>query len=96
LTTKKSEWLVYIIHCDDNTLYTGITTDMERRWNQHKNQTGAKYFRGRAPEKLVYLEPCCNRSSASRREAAIKKLERVRKFYLIESEENRISDYKIC
>lgn len=67
-------WLVYIILCSDGTLYTGITNDLDRRLSQHATQRGAKYFRGRAPGPVVYLEHGHDRSSASRREAAIKKL----------------------
>ncbi len=67
-------WQVYIILCSDNTLYTGITTDLARRLRMHAEGKGARYFRGRRPEKVVYLETGHTRSSASRREAEIKKL----------------------
>ena len=67
-------WQVYIILCSDNSLYTGITTDVERRFSQHLTGTGAKYFRGRSPQRLVYLEVGHDRSSASRREVEIKRL----------------------
>lgn len=67
-------WLVYMIQCSDGSLYTGITNDLERRLRQHANRRGAKYFRGRQPGPVVYLEQGHDRSSASRREAAIKKL----------------------
>ena len=67
-------WQVYIILCSDNSLYTGITTDVERRFSQHFTGTGAKYFRGRSPQRLVYLEVGHDRSSASRREVEIKRL----------------------
>lgn len=83
-------WQVYIIRCSDKTLYTGITTDMERRWRQHSSQRGARYFRGRAPVAVVYLEPGHDRSSASRREVAIKKLQRAEKERLIRSSQNRL------
>lgn len=77
-------WQVYIIESDDGSLYTGITTDMERRWQQHQSgKGGARYFRGRKPRKLLFCEPHENRSSASRREAAIKKLSRAEKITLI-------------
>lgn len=81
-------WQVYIIRCSDGTLYTGITTDIERRWRQHEGQGGAKYFRGRQPVAVVYLERGHDRSSASRREAAIKKLRRMDKECLIGSPHN--------
>ncbi len=81
-------WQVYIILCSDKTLYTGITTDVERRFAQHRDGTGAKYFRGRTPQKLVYLEPGHDRSRASQREAEIKKMTRSEKLQLID-ESNR-------
>ncbi|MCK5914243.1 MAG: GIY-YIG nuclease family protein [Desulfuromusa sp.] len=83
-------WLVYIILCSDNSLYTGITTDVERRFAQHAAGTGAKYFRGRSPQQLVYLERDHDRSSASRREIEIKKLRQNDKQRLIESAINQI------
>ena len=81
-------WQVYIILCKDNSLYTGITTAVQRRFAQHLAGTGAKYFRGHSPLKLVYLEDGHDRSSASRREAEIKKLSPKDKQRLIESPEN--------
>jgi len=77
-------WFVYIIEATDGSLYTGITTDLERRFNQHLKGTGAKYFNGRTPRKIVYSESEHNRSSASVREAAIKKLSREQKQKLIQ------------
>ena len=50
-------WQVYIIRCSDQSLYTGITNNVERRWRQHATRRGAKYFRGREPLEIVYLEP---------------------------------------
>jgi len=76
-------WFVYIIEADDNTLYTGITTDLERRFKQHTSGSGAKYFKGRRPMKIVHTELSDNRSTASVREAEIKKLTRVKKLELI-------------
>jgi putative endonuclease len=81
-------WQVYMIRCSDETLYTGITNNLERRWLQHGNRRGARYFRGRTPVEIVYLEPGHDRSSATRREAAIKKLQRVDKERLIRSCQN--------
>ncbi|MCP3849150.1 MAG: GIY-YIG nuclease family protein [Gammaproteobacteria bacterium] len=80
----KNEWQVYIILCSDNTLYTGITTDVEKRFAQHKNKKGAKYFYGRSPEKIVYVERGYNRSEASKREYEIKQLSRKKKLSLID------------
>ncbi len=85
-------WHVYIILCSDNSLYTGITTDIERRLAQHRGRRGgARYFRGRRPERVVYLEGGHTRSSAGQREAAIKKMNRAQKCDLISSEMNGIA-----
>ena len=76
-------WTVYILHCTDDTYYTGITNNLEQRLRQHGNGTGAKYFRGRKPTAVVYAESVKDRSEATRREAAIKKLSRAEKLRLI-------------
>ncbi len=76
-------WCVYIIRCSDNTLYTGITTDIDRRFRQHAEGSGAKYYRGRQPEQVVYIENNHNRSSASKREKQIKAMKRAEKEILI-------------
>ena len=76
-------WHVYIILCSDDTLYTGITTDIERRMREHASGQGAKYFRGRQPKELLYLEGGHDRSSASRRESSIKGMKRADKQQLI-------------
>jgi len=81
-------WCVYIILCSDNSLYTGITTAVSRRFEQHQQQKGAKYFRGRQPKTLLYVESGHNRSTASKREIAIKSLSREQKWLLIASEAN--------
>jgi putative endonuclease len=78
------DWTVYIIRCDDNTLYTGVTTELERRFQEHLDHPrGAKYFNGRKPLEVVYSENGHTRSSALQREAAIKKLSRNEKLRLI-------------
>jgi len=84
-------WQVYIILCTDTTLYTGITNDLDRRVSRHAAQQGARYFRGRKPLRVVYLESGHTRSSASKREAQIKKLPRREKRLLIASERNEIT-----
>jgi len=67
-------WFVYMIRTSEGQLYTGITTDIQRRWQQHASgKGGARYFRGRKPESLCLLEEHPDRSSASKREAEIKK-----------------------
>ena len=69
-------WTVYILECSDNTLYTGITKNIERRMAEHENGTGAKYTKGRAPFKVVYSELQPTMSHALKREAQIKSLDR--------------------
>ena len=78
-----SYWL-YILRCGDGTLYTGITTDVERRLETHRSGKGAKYTRGRGPLVLVYREACADRSAALRRELEVKALSREEKLALIE------------
>lgn len=84
-------WHVYMILCTDDTLYTGITTDIERRMREHSSGRGAKYFRGRQPERLLYLESGHDRSSASQREHAIKAMRRSDKDLLVDSPLNTLS-----
>ena len=79
----EGNWWVYILHCADDTLYTGSTTDVERRLSQHNAGKGAKYTRAPRPAELVYREFCGNRSAALRREAAIKRPSRAEKLALI-------------
>ena len=77
-------WTVYIIRCSDGSLYTGITTDLARRFSEHQGHpNGARYFNGRRPAKIVFRESGHDRSSASKREAGIKKLSRTAKLALI-------------
>lgn len=76
-------WYVYIIRCKDGTYYTGITTDVDRRLKEHNSGTGAKYTRSRTPVELEECKEFKNRSEASKEEARIKKLTRVRKEKLI-------------
>lgn len=76
-------YYIYILLCKDNSLYTGITTNLPKRLAQHRNGTGAKYTRGRAPLTLVYVAQAENRSVASIEEARIKKLSRQEKEALL-------------
>lgn len=76
-------YTVYILECVDGSLYTGITTDMDRRLQEHKEGTGANYTRAKKVKHVVYTETCANRSEASKREAAIKKLTRAEKLEFI-------------
>ena len=83
-------WQVYVILCSDDSLYTGITTDLQRRFDQHSSGRGAKYFRGRRPLEVVYQESGHTRSSASRRELEIKAMERSAKLSLVSCNNSRI------
>jgi putative endonuclease len=77
-------WYVYIIEASDDSLYTGVTTDVERRFMEHCGSTKpARFFRGRKPRAVVYTETHPDRSSALKREAAIRKLGREGKLTLI-------------
>lgn len=78
-------YFVYIIKCKDKSLYTGITTDVERRFAEHKAGKGGNYTRSKKVIKTVYMERRTNRSSASKREAVIKRLSRIEKLSLIKS-----------
>lgn len=77
-------YYVYILECRDGTLYTGITTDVERRLAEHKNGTGAKYTRARKVGEIVFSERKRNRSTATRREAEIKSWPRAKKIAFIQ------------
>ena len=83
---SKTPWTVYILRCADDSLYTGITNNLERRINEHNDSSstskGAKYTRARQPVKLAYSEAADNRASASRREYEIKQLTRKQKLTL--------------
>lgn len=76
-------WFVYILRCSDGTLYTGITKDIDRRFEQHNKGTASKYTRSRLPVKLVYQESQPNQSLALKREAAIKEMTRKQKLAMI-------------
>ena len=75
-------WIVYILECADQSLYTGITNDLDHRIHQHEKGTGAKYTRGRAPFTLLYTETHASRSQALKREAEIKSFDRATKLQL--------------
>lgn len=80
-----SSWLCYILRCADDTLYCGITNDLDKRLAAHNAGTAAKYTRSRGPVKLVFVEECADRSTASRREMEIKRLTRLDKLAMIEN-----------
>lgn len=77
-------WAVYIVRCADDTLYTGIARDLDARIAAHNDGSGARYTRSRQPVTLVYAEGAPDRSAASRREAALKRLPRGAKLKLIQ------------
>ena len=88
-------WFVYMILCSDASLYTGITTDVSRRYHQHAHAKGAKYFRGRQPVSLLYVEKGHDRSSASRREMSIKQMNKKDKMSLLASPLNALPQLDI-
>ena len=88
----KTCWHVYIILCSDNSLYTGITTNVERRFLEHKAGRGAKYFRGHQPLQLIYLESGHDRNTAVKKEIRIKRMKRSEKCLLVLSDMNEIRD----
>ncbi|MEI7765534.1 MAG: GIY-YIG nuclease family protein [bacterium] len=81
---KIKKYYLYIAECKDGTLYTGITTDLDRRIGEHNNlKIGAKYTSSRRPVKVVYSKKFKNRSDSSKEESRIKKLKRIDKLKLI-------------
>lgn len=85
-----TSWFVYIVRCSDDSLYTGVTTDIEKRIFQHNhcNKRGAKYTRVRRPVTLVYNEPANDRSSACQREYQIKQFSKRQKESLVMKNSN--------
>ena len=83
---KDSAWFVYMLRCADNSLYTGVTTDIEKRLRQHNGleKNGARYTRARRPVNLALHEPCPDRATAQRREAEIKRLSKADKEQLVQ------------
>ena len=84
---QPNPWYVYMLRCSDNSLYTGVTTDVQRRVKEHNsnNKTAAKYTRVRQPVTLVYHEKAANRSDASKREYQIKQLTKSQKERLVKN-----------
>lgn len=76
-------WYTYILLCKDGTLYTGITNNLEKRFDDHQNGKGAKYTKSRGVDRIIYTKLHPNRSAASIHEAAIKKLSRKEKVKLV-------------
>ena len=80
----ESTWYLYILRCGDGRLYTGITTDVEKRLEVHRSGKGAKYTRGRGPLALVYRERCGSHSDALKRERQITAMSREEKLRMVE------------
>ena len=81
---KKGSWIVYIIETKSGKLYTGITTNIDRRFKEHlEKKNGAKFFSISAPKRIVFQESYPNRSEASTREAVIKRMSRLEKLEII-------------
>jgi len=76
-------YYVYLIQCDDGTIYTGTTNDLERRFNEHKNKKGGHYTQSHKVKKFLYTEQFPTRSAAMKREAQIKGWRREKKLALI-------------
>jgi len=83
ITDSNKPWYVYIVRCADNSLYTGIALDVERRLAEHNGKEAAKYTRSRQPVRLVYSEVADSRSAAASREFALKKLSKQKKETLV-------------
>jgi len=77
------QWFVYIVECNDNTLYTGITNNIELRIQKHNTKKGAKYTKARLPVKLIYNQECASKSAALKEEYRIKQLTKKEKLELI-------------
>lgn len=82
-----NKWFVYILLCNDNSLYTGITTDLNRRVKEHRSGLGAKYTKSKGVKDLIKYFEGPDRSWASKTEAKIKKLSKDKKWKLVESKE---------
>jgi putative endonuclease len=78
-------WCLYILECRDRSLYTGITNNLAARLKKHQAGAGARYTRSRLPVRLVYTEKCRDKSSALKREFAVKKLARREKLALVQT-----------
>lgn len=78
-------YYVYLLECEDGSIYTGITTDIKRRLKEHKDKIGGHYTRSHGAKKILYSEKYKNRSEASKREAEIKRWPRLKKLKLIKT-----------
>lgn len=85
-----SQWYVYILECNDKTLYCGITNDLDKRINAHNDGKGAKYTSGRTPVVLKWNEKCGTKSDALKREIEIKKMKKAEKLWLISGSKDKV------
>lgn len=81
-----AHWQLYLVRCADGSLYTGIATDIERRFTEHQAGKGAKYLRGRGPLQLVFACPAGDRGTALRLERQVKRLVKADKERLVRGE----------
>ena len=84
--SKQDPWVLYILECNDGSLYTGVTKNLEHRLKTHRSGRASRFTRTRLPVKLCYQEPCASRTQALVREYAVKKLPRQKKEVLIKSQ----------
>ena len=93
MTNLETDWWVYLVRCSDQSLYTGVTTNLVRRVDEHNGSQpgGARYTRARRPVALVWSERCNSRSEAQRREAAVRRLSRRQKDRLIDDGDPGVS-----
>ena len=91
-TEGRTMWYVYILECSDNSLYTGTTTNISRRVNEHNRSKGGNYTRICMPIKLVHHEPHANRSEALKREVQIKRWSKEKKLALINGDKARLTE----
>ena len=82
---KSQNYFVYILRCIDNTLYTGVTNNVERRFAQHLAGQASRYTRAHPAKQIIYVERCKNKGAALKREYAIKRLSRTAKLSLVDS-----------
>ena len=91
--SKADNWYVYIVRCSDNSLYTGVTTDLKRRLQEHNHgPRAARYTRNRRPVRLVYAEAADSRAAACQREYALKQLSAEQKKTLLANSPVEIVD----
>ena len=81
------EWTVYILKCADETLYTGVTNDIDKRLAMHESGKGAKYTKGRGPFLLIHTESFATKGDALRREIEIKSYPRAQKILLVKAQD---------